>query len=77
MLRIQRDKQEGFAVSGRLGADNLAQLGELFKPQAEDRRPVSDLKDLTFVDRETVLFLADREDGGRDAQELPAIPTPC
>jgi anti-anti-sigma regulatory factor len=44
-------------VSGRLNAENLGDLKAQLQPDAEGRRIILDLKDLTLVDRDTVRFL--------------------
>jgi anti-anti-sigma regulatory factor len=46
-----------FTVSGRLDAENLAELTKLFSSEASGRRLALDLKDLTRVDRDAVRFL--------------------
>jgi anti-anti-sigma regulatory factor len=59
MLKIQRvtNGQVVFTVSGRMDAENVAELKELIDAEARDRRIVLDLKDLTLVDRDAVKFL--------------------
>ena len=59
MLRIQRmaNGEVVFAVSGRMDAEHTALLKRLFRNEADGRRIVLDLKDLTLVDREAVRFL--------------------
>jgi anti-anti-sigma regulatory factor len=59
MLRIQRlaNGEVVFAVSGRMDAEQTAILEALFHNEAEGRKIVLDLKDLTLVDRDAVRFL--------------------
>ena len=59
MLRIKRSakRQVVFTISGRMNAENVAELKQMFKSEAEGRPIVLDLKDLTLVDRDTVRFL--------------------
>ncbi len=58
-LKIQRatDRDVIFTLSGRLNADNVGELKTLLKSEAESRRIILDLKDLTLVDRDAVRFL--------------------
>ena len=59
MLRIQRSTngEVVLTLSGRLRADNLGELRTLLQLDAEGRRVMLDLKDLTLVDRDAVKFL--------------------
>jgi len=41
-----------------MDAEGVAELERLFKAETNGRRIVLDLKDLTLVDREAVIFLA-------------------
>ena len=45
-------------MSGRMDAEGVAELERLFKAETNGRRIVLDLKDLTLVDREAIIFLA-------------------
>ena len=60
MLRITRtaNGEVVFRLSGRMDAESLAELERLFNAEANGRRIVLDLKDLTLVDRDAVIFLA-------------------
>ena len=60
MLRITRaaNGEAVFRLSGRLDAEGVAELERLFKAETNGRRIVLDLKDLTLVDREAIIFLA-------------------
>jgi hypothetical protein len=59
MLKITRTANEevAFTVSGQMHAENVAELRTLFSAEANGRRIVLDLKDLTLVDRDVVIFL--------------------
>ena len=60
MLRITRaaNGEVVFRLSGRMDAGSAAELERLFSAETNGRRIVLDLKDLTLVDREAVIFLA-------------------
>jgi hypothetical protein len=45
-----------FKLIGRMGAEHVAELRELFTSENNDK-PMLDLTDLTLVDGEAVLFL--------------------
>jgi len=59
MLRIQRSANGEVVLTliGRMNGENVAELKTLFRSEAEGRRIVLDLKDLTLVDRDAVRFL--------------------
>jgi anti-anti-sigma regulatory factor len=57
MLRVQRSANGQFTLSGRMDAENIADLQTLFSSEAKDGRIVLDLKDVTLVDRDAVRFL--------------------
>jgi anti-anti-sigma regulatory factor len=59
MLRIQRSANGdvAFTLSGRMDAENVSELKTLIGSEAEGRRIILDLKDLTLVDREAVRYL--------------------
>lgn len=59
MLKITRavNGEVVFTVSGRLHAENLAELETLFSSEASGRRISLDLKELTRVDQDAVRFL--------------------
>jgi len=44
-------------LSGRMDAENLAELETLMTSEADSRRVVLDLRDLTLVDQDAVSFL--------------------
>jgi hypothetical protein len=61
-----------FTVSGRMDAENLAELEMLFGPEANGRRIILDLKDLTLVDQDAISFLERCEAGNIHLKNCPA-----
>jgi anti-anti-sigma regulatory factor len=64
-----------FRLSGRMDAENVAELEELFGLEAPDvkgRSIVLDLKDLTLVDRDAVRFLGSCEADSIKLKNCPA-----
>jgi anti-anti-sigma regulatory factor len=59
MLRIQRSAngQVVFTLSGRMDEEDIPELETLIKSEANGRRIVLDLKDLTLVGRDAISFL--------------------
>jgi len=59
MLKITRSANGEviFTVSGRMDAENLAELERLFGSEANGCRITLDLKDLTLVDQDAISFL--------------------
>jgi hypothetical protein len=59
MLKITRaaNGEVVSKLSGRMGAENLGELEKLIREEADGRRSVLDLKDLTLVDRDAISFL--------------------
>jgi anti-anti-sigma regulatory factor len=74
MLRIQRsvNGEVVFTLSGRMDAENIAELKALLGAEAKHRRMVLDLKDLTLVDRDAVGFLARCETDSVKLKNCPA-----
>jgi hypothetical protein len=74
MLKITRtaNGEVVFTLSGRMDTENLAELETLVAPEAEDRRIVLDLRDLTLVDQEAVSFLKRCEADGIQLKNCPA-----
>ena len=74
MLRIERtaNAEVVFTVSGRMDAENVAELEALFGSEAKGRRIVLDLKDLTLVDRDAVNFLERCETDSIKLKNCPA-----
>ena len=61
-----------FTVSGRLHAENLAELKKLFSSEASGRPMVLDLKELTRVDQDAVRFLMQCEADNIQLKNCPA-----
>lgn len=74
MLKIQRvsNSHVVFTLSGRLDAENVAELKELIGSEGRGRRLVLELSDLTLVDRDAVRFLERCE---TDSIKLENCPT--
>ena len=74
MLKITRaaNGEVVWTLSGRMDAENVIELNSLFKSEAEGRRIVLDLKDLTLVDREAVRFLESCETDSIKIKNCPA-----
>jgi anti-anti-sigma regulatory factor len=74
MLKINRaaNGQVVFTLSGRMHAENVAELKELFRSEMTGRRIVMDLKDLTLVDRDAVRFLGSCETDSIELKNCPA-----
>jgi anti-anti-sigma regulatory factor len=74
MLRItrERNKKIVFRVSGRIEAQNVAQLETLISSEAGGLAIVVDLKELTLVDEDAVRFLEAIEVKGVELKNCPA-----
>jgi hypothetical protein len=59
-------------VSGQMDAENLAELETLMNSEANDRRIVLDLRDLTLVDQDAVRFLGRCEAKNVKLTNVPA-----
>ena len=72
-LRIERSARERFTVftlSGRMEAEHVVELKELF--DHDYRNIVLDLGDLRLADRDAVRFLKGCEGDGMNLQNCPA-----
>src|SRR6266581_3755333 len=74
MLKITRaaNGEVVFTVSGRLDAENLAELKTLFSSEAIGLRITLDLKELTRVDQDAVRFLKSCEADNIQLRNCPA-----
>jgi hypothetical protein len=74
MLRIHRGAEDGvcvaFLLSGRIQPEHVAELRSLL--QAEHRKVVLDLKEVTVVCCDAVRFLAFCESQGMELKNCPA-----
>jgi anti-anti-sigma regulatory factor len=74
-LRIQRSAKEDvvtFTLSGRIKAEEVAELQRLFEVEGQDHRVVLDLKEVKLVDQDAVRFLAGCEANGTQLVNCPA-----
>ena len=60
MLKIERSLGDGvvFLLSGRIEADDVAELQRLLSLETSGQVVALDLRDITLVDRDAVTFLA-------------------
>lgn len=74
MLKIRKleDEQGVYILSGRMDADQVAELSKLFRDEPPGTRTVVDLKDLTLVDRDAIRFLLQCEAAGIALRNSPA-----
>jgi anti-anti-sigma regulatory factor len=74
MLKITRTANGDvvFTLSGRMDAENLAELETLMTSEAEGRRMILDLRDLILVDHDAVRFLKRCEADGIQLKNCPA-----
>ncbi len=75
MLRIQKSIERNrvvFSLSGRIEAEDLAELQRLCQSETTDRNLVLDLGDVRLVNRDAIKFLADRETDGTRLRNCPA-----
>ena len=74
MYRITSEKngEVSFLVSGQMDSECVAELKTLFGVEAEGRRIVLSLSELTLVDEDAVHFLATCETDGIELRNCPA-----
>lgn len=74
MLKITRavNGEVVIKLSGRMDVENIAELETLVRKEADGRRTVLDLKDLTLVDRDVVRFLGSCEADSIKLKNCPA-----
>ncbi len=74
MLKITRtvNGEVVIKLSGRMDADNVGELETLVRKEADDRRIVLDLRDLTLVDQDAVSFLKRCEEDNITLKNCPA-----
>jgi len=73
MLRIQRAEngEVVFTLSGQIDSETIAELERLIDSEANGRRVVLNLRDLTLVDENGVIFLDRRESNGVKLENCP------
>lgn len=74
MLKIQRvsNSHVVFELSGRMDAENLAELRKVIESEVRGRPIVLELSDLTLVDRDAVKFLERCETDSIKLENCPA-----
>ena len=74
MLKITRtvNGEVVIKLSGRMDVEDIAELETLVRKEADGRRIVLDLKDLTLVDRDAVRFLGRCEADSIKLKDCPA-----
>src|SRR5258708_31134983 len=74
MLKITRaaNGEVVIKLSGRMGGENLGELGKLISAEAGGRRIILDLKDLKLVDQDAVNFLRRCEADNITLKNCPA-----
>jgi anti-anti-sigma regulatory factor len=74
MLKIHRvsNSHVVLTLSGRMDAENVAELKELIESEARGRHIVLELRDLTLVDRDAVKFLERCETDSIKLENCPA-----
>ena len=75
-LRIDisdEDDQVVFTLTGRIQAEQVAELQELVKCELPDHVLALDLKEVKLVDRDAVRFLAQMEAQGARLRNCPAF----
>ena len=74
MLKIERSSnaQVVIKLSGRMDAENIGELETLLRKEADGRRIVLDLRDLTLVDQDAVSFLKRCEEDNITLKNCPA-----
>jgi hypothetical protein len=61
-----------FTLSGRIQAEEVAELQRLFEVEGQDHRIILDLKEVKLVNRDVVRFLAHYEAKGTPVENCPA-----
>jgi hypothetical protein len=74
LLKITREANGEVVIklSGRMDAENVGELETLVREEAQGRRIVLDLRDLTLVDQDAVSFLKRCEEGNITLKNCPA-----
>jgi hypothetical protein len=75
MLRIQKSTERNrvvFSLSGRIEAEDVAELGNLCRSKTNGNNLVLDLVDVMLVNRDAIKFLADCEAEGATLRNCPA-----
>ncbi|MFN7938314.1 MAG: hypothetical protein U0R19_33610 [Bryobacteraceae bacterium] len=73
MLRIQRSEngEVVFTLSGQMNREVMAELEALIRSEGSGRRIALNLKDLTLVDEDAIIFLERYESNGIALEHCP------
>ena len=73
MLRIQRSAngEVAFTLSGEMDEESIAELETLINSEANGRRIVLDLKDVTLVNEDAITFLERSESNSITLKNCP------
>jgi anti-anti-sigma regulatory factor len=74
-FKVQRTAKKDvvtFTLSGRIKAEEVAELKRLFELEGKDHRIVLDLKEVKLADQDAVRFLAGCEMNGTRLENCPA-----
>jgi anti-anti-sigma regulatory factor len=74
MLRIQKSTERSrvvLSLSGRIEAEDVAELQRLCRSETDDHKLVLDLEDVRLVNRDAIKFLADCEANGTKLRNCP------
>jgi hypothetical protein len=74
MLRIQRSFNDGvvLSLSGRIETEDIAELQRLLSLEAVDQEIALDLREVTLVERDAVIFLERCEEKRIKLENCPA-----
>jgi hypothetical protein len=74
MLKIQRSVKGDvvFTLSGQMDEEAIAGLQSLIRSEASGRRITLDLRDLTLVNEDGIIFLESCESNGTTLENCPA-----
>lgn len=70
--RAAKEDDVTFTLSGRIKAEEVAELQRLFEVERQNRRIVLDLKEVKLADQDAVRFLARCEANGTRLVNCPA-----
>jgi anti-anti-sigma regulatory factor len=74
-FKIERSLQDGLCVlrlSGRIQAEQVSELKQMFELEKNNPRVVLDLQEVRLADREAVRFLGNCEAAGMKLENCPA-----
>jgi anti-anti-sigma regulatory factor len=74
-FKIERSLQDGCCVltlSGRIQAEQVSELKQMFELEKDNPRVVLDLQEVRLADREAVRFLGNCEAAGMKLENCPA-----